>query len=277
MRQGAEVHGMSRRGHRSRRWSHARARAWRLPHPIRRARPATSRSRGCGGTRRTVMSAHREVDLAPGTCSSSAICTPRRTGADHQYRTFGHAAGCSSGPEDLPDTLVARRDRRITGRWNGPVAATTRLASMVPAEVSTVKPGRPTLRTTFLTSTPVRIGASNSSRRPRNRPPPGPCRGNRRDRCRIPFPEAVVPGRAVGHQRVSTSAAPGLGDAVALQDQVRHARPAQVLAHRHAGLAAPTTRVSVFSTVRRARGQGGAIQVGRGSVPRTGRSCSAVA
>ncbi|MNO84533.1 hypothetical protein D3C76_758760 [compost metagenome] len=49
--------------------------------------------------------------------------------------------------------------------------------------------------------------------------------------------EAVVPDRAVGHQRVPAASAPGLGDAVALQHQVRHAKLAQVFAHGHAGLA----------------------------------------
>ena len=31
----------------------------------------------------------------------------------------------------------------MLGRWNGPVAATTRCASITPSEVSTRKPGRP--------------------------------------------------------------------------------------------------------------------------------------
>ena len=44
---------------------------------------------------------------------------------------------------------------------NRVVAATTRLASITPSLVCTVKPGRPTLRTTDSTSTPVRIGALN--------------------------------------------------------------------------------------------------------------------
>ncbi len=47
------------------------------------------------------------------------------------------------------------------GRWKGPVATTTRLASIVPSDVSMVKPCLPALRTTFFTSTPVRMGASN--------------------------------------------------------------------------------------------------------------------
>ncbi|MCY1409681.1 hypothetical protein D9M71_250370 [compost metagenome] len=48
--------------------------------------------------------------------------------------------------------------------------------------------------------------------------------------------EAVVPGRAVGHQRIPTAGAPGFGDTVFLQDQVRHTEPAQVFTHGHAGL-----------------------------------------
>ena len=47
----------------------------------------------------------------------------------------------------------------MTGRWNGPVAATTARASMVPSDVSTVKPGRPVFLRTEVTSTPHRIGA----------------------------------------------------------------------------------------------------------------------
>ena len=48
----------------------------------------------------------------------------------------------------------------MIGRWNGPVAATTKRASMVPSDVSTQKPGRPVFLRTEVTSTPVRIGAS---------------------------------------------------------------------------------------------------------------------
>src|SRR5256885_14883392 len=47
----------------------------------------------------------------------------------------------------------------ITGTWNGPVAAITLRASITPSDVCTVKPGRPWLRVTRLTSTPVRTGA----------------------------------------------------------------------------------------------------------------------
>src|SRR5262245_18730348 len=50
--------------------------------------------------------------------------------------------------------------------------------------------------------------------------------------------EPVVPGGSVGHQRVPASGAPFLGNTPPLQDDVRHASVAQVLAHSHAGLAA---------------------------------------
>ena len=46
-----------------------------------------------------------------------------------------------------------------------------------------------------------------------------------------------MPGRSVGDQGVPPLRAPALGDAVPLQDEVRHAAVAQVLAHRQAGLA----------------------------------------
>ena len=49
----------------------------------------------------------------------------------------------------------------MSGRWNGPVATTTRLASIVPSEVSMMKPGRSALRTTFVTATPVRMGPAS--------------------------------------------------------------------------------------------------------------------
>ncbi|MNZ86929.1 hypothetical protein D3C78_1057730 [compost metagenome] len=48
--------------------------------------------------------------------------------------------------------------------------------------------------------------------------------------------EAVVPGRAVGHQRIPAPRTPGFGDAVALKNQVRDAQSAQVFTHGHAGL-----------------------------------------
>ena len=73
------------------------------------------------------MSAHREVDLAPGTLLQLVgDLYPRRTGADHQYRTFGQLLRVVVvGRVDLPDTLVARRDRAGspdagTGRWRRP-------------------------------------------------------------------------------------------------------------------------------------------------------------
>jgi len=49
--------------------------------------------------------------------------------------------------------------------------------------------------------------------------------------------EAVVPDRAVGYQGIPAAGAPGLGDALAFQHQVRHAKLAQVFTHGHAGLA----------------------------------------
>ena len=118
------------------------------------------------GTRRTVMSAHREVDLAPGTLQLVGDLYPRRTGADHQYRTFGQLLRVVVvGRVDLPDTLVARRDRRDH--------RTLERASGGDHAVGLDGP----------------CGG--------NRPPPGPCRGNRRDRCRIPFPGSgrARPGR----------------------------------------------------------------------------------
>ncbi len=49
--------------------------------------------------------------------------------------------------------------------------------------------------------------------------------------------EPVVPGGAIGHQRVPPLRAPALGDAVAPEYEVRDPEPAPVFAHGHAGLA----------------------------------------
>jgi hypothetical protein len=57
--------------------------------------------------------------------------------------------------------------------------------------------------------------------------------------------EAVVPGRAVGDQRVPAAGAPGLGDAVALQYQVRHASLLRCSLMATPAWPAPTTRVSI--------------------------------
>ena len=48
--------------------------------------------------------------------------------------------------------------------------------------------------------------------------------------------EAVMPGRAIGDQRIPARAAPVLRNAVALQHHMLHTVPAQVLAHGDAGL-----------------------------------------
>ncbi|MNU09049.1 hypothetical protein D3C72_2553990 [compost metagenome] len=48
----------------------------------------------------------------------------------------------------------------ITGFWNGPVAATTFLASITPSLVLAMKPEPSGLRLSDRTSTPQRIGAS---------------------------------------------------------------------------------------------------------------------
>lgn len=48
----------------------------------------------------------------------------------------------------------------MTGRWNGPVAATTKRAFTTPADVSARNPGRPAFLRTEVTSTPHRTGAA---------------------------------------------------------------------------------------------------------------------
>lgn len=48
--------------------------------------------------------------------------------------------------------------------------------------------------------------------------------------------ETVVPRGAVRDQRIPATRAPALGDAAALEHEMRYAQLAQVLAHGHAGL-----------------------------------------
>ena len=48
--------------------------------------------------------------------------------------------------------------------------------------------------------------------------------------------ETIVPRGSIGNQRIPASRAPPLGDARALQHDMRHADVAQMFAHRHAGL-----------------------------------------
>ena len=45
-----------------------------------------------------------------------------------------------------------------------------------------------------------------------------------------------MPGGAVGNQRIPASRTPPLSDAVSLEDEMRHAAGAQMLAHRQTGL-----------------------------------------
>jgi hypothetical protein len=59
--------------------------------------------------------------------------------------------------------------------------------------------------------------------------------------------EAVVPRGAVRDQGVPPLRAPSLGDAVPFQNDVRYAVGAQVLAHRHAGLARPDDDYFILS------------------------------
>ena len=57
-----------------------------------------------------------------------------------------------------------------------------------------------------------------------------------------------MPGRTIGNQRVPSFRAPPFGNSVPLQDEVRHAAVAQVLAHGQTGLAAANNqRLYIFS------------------------------
>src|SRR5258708_30341114 len=48
--------------------------------------------------------------------------------------------------------------------------------------------------------------------------------------------ETIVPGGAIGNQRIPASRAPALGDTSAFQHEMRHAKLAQMFAHGDAGL-----------------------------------------
>ena len=127
----------------------------------------------------------------------------------------------------------------MTARWNGPVATTTLVASIVPSDVSARKPVPPALP---------------AQRRHRDAGADG--RGDpfgvadeivdhlvaageavRVDAGDRQAGQPVVPGGAVGVQAIPALRAPAFGDAVAFEDEVGEAALAQLLAHGQAGLA----------------------------------------
>ncbi|MNZ89007.1 hypothetical protein D3C78_1079100 [compost metagenome] len=92
--------------------------------------------------------------------------------------------------------------------------------------------------------------------------------------------EAVVPGRAVGYQRIPATGAPGFGDTIALHNEVRHTELAQVFTHGHAGLAGANNKRINFGFINChgcALLKGGLIQVGHGCRLDSDHCCSSAA
>ena len=127
-------------------------------------------------------------------------------------------------------------------RWNGPVAATTLVASIGPTDVSAWKPVPSGLRcSAVIAATPCSghgcgdlggIGGEIIRHLVARSEAVGFDAGDEQ------VGEAVVPGGAVGVQRVPALRAPAFSDAVAFQDEVRPAALAELGAHHQAGLAA---------------------------------------
>ncbi|MOA53735.1 hypothetical protein D3C78_1772370 [compost metagenome] len=81
-----------------------------------------------------------------------------------------------------------------------------------------------------------------------------------------------MPGRTIGNQRIPTPRTPAFGNAIALQHEVRHPEPAQVLTHGHAGLTGTyDERIDFHFFNCHAGGilKGGLIQIGHGLPPLT--------
>ena len=128
----------------------------------------------------------------------------------------------------------------MTGRWNGPVAATTKRASMVALRRLHAE-ARPADVPAHRASPRRRSGSGRRSCRRRRRSSPRPAPSGRRRRGRrrrTPCPESgrARPGR---WRPASPTARERQRSAMrcALEHEVRHAALAQMLAHRDPGLA----------------------------------------
>lgn len=124
------------------------------------------------------------------------------------------------------------------GTWKGPVAATTRCASISPCEVETMKPGPPLAPRDALDLDPGAHGGVDHS-------------GVVFEILRHPFlgreglggqvlelqaGKAVMPGGTVGNQRIPALGPPAFGDALAFKHEVGDAHVGQMFAHGNAGL-----------------------------------------
>ncbi|MNC20460.1 hypothetical protein D3C75_684080 [compost metagenome] len=188
---------------------------------------------------RAIVGADREVHLAPGTHQFFGDLHARGAGADHQHSAFWQLLGVViGGGVDLVQVAVFRRDgrdHRLLERAGGGDHAVGANHAFIGFDGKTGAVavaqhflhfdagayGQVVLAYVLLEVVGHLVLAGEGVG------------------VEVEFQprEAVVPDRAVGHQRVPAAGAPGLGDTLALQHQVRHAKLAQVFAHGHAGLA----------------------------------------
>ncbi|MCY1436650.1 hypothetical protein D9M71_527810 [compost metagenome] len=184
------------------------------------------------------MRSDREVNLLAGTHQPLGYLHPRRTGPHHQHSALGQLLRIAvrSGVH-LRQSFVLGGDRRDdralerTGGGHHTIGLDHALGGFNPearpigvayhplhfhagadGSVELLRIGFEIVRHLFFRGEGVGIEVEFQAR------------------------EAVVPGRAIGNQRIPTPGTPGFGDTVALQNQVRHAESAQVFAHRHTGL-----------------------------------------
>ena len=115
------------------------------------------------GTRRPVMRADRQEHLSAGI--RSALRQSERPTSLHPRpirRPRAASKGYGSPPNESASALrPSARSAESPDCWKAPVATTTRFASKRPSEVVMAKPGRPSLRQSLRTSTPVRTGAAH--------------------------------------------------------------------------------------------------------------------
>ncbi|MNH08671.1 hypothetical protein D3C79_680950 [compost metagenome] len=188
---------------------------------------------------RPVVGTDREVHLLAGALQFIGDLHPRGAGTDHQHRPFRQLLRVAvRGRVDLQHARLLRgnrRDHRALERAGGdhhllrfdhPVAGLhgeTRAVAVTHhlGDIDTGADRRVELAGVGFEVVGDLVLASE---------------GVRGQALEFQAREAVVPRRAVGHQRVPAAGAPGFGNALALQHQVRHAQAAQVFTHGHTGL-----------------------------------------
>ena len=215
--------------------------------------------------KRPVVPADREIDAPPGARQFVGDLHSRGAGADHQRRALRQLPGVAVfAGMDLQDSAVgrnhARNVRRLKRAGRGDHAAG--LNHALRGFHAKAAPARNFLRLHRLHAAAHRRVDLFRIR--------GEIVGDiflRRKRVGIagkfPARKAVVPGRPVCDQRIPSPAAPTLGDARALQHQMRNAAAAQMLAHRDSGLPAADNQRFNFFRAHFWRRDGGKISAAR--------------